>query len=217
MLKVFSILGIVGGLLCCTGDLFLDLKGRGNQKLGKTKNIESNWEKMSYWRFGLSMLLALFGDALVAFGLYSLCAQLYSAVHQIFAFVTFSLGLLGVTGGVFVHGCCCIQAVVYKAVKEKSNLETADFVLDKFFQQIMPAFAVAYISLLSVSVCMIICSLCGFLNVPKWFALCNSLVFMIFGLTLRKINPVLFQDLPGIIMPSFGLSMIGLMGLINLL
>ncbi|MBQ4522685.1 MAG: hypothetical protein IJA10_07015 [Lachnospiraceae bacterium] len=31
---MFSILGLVGGLFCCVGDLLFDLKGKGNEKLG---------------------------------------------------------------------------------------------------------------------------------------------------------------------------------------
>ena len=44
---IFSIMGLVGGLLCCTGYLLFDLKGQGNEKLGTSKNIDSNWSKMS--------------------------------------------------------------------------------------------------------------------------------------------------------------------------
>lgn len=40
---VFSCLGLAGGLLCATGDILFDLKGRGNQKLGTSKNGDSNW------------------------------------------------------------------------------------------------------------------------------------------------------------------------------
>ena len=39
---IFSIMGLVGGLLCCAGDLLFDLKGKGNKKLGASKNIDSN-------------------------------------------------------------------------------------------------------------------------------------------------------------------------------
>mgnify|MGYP004494137187 FL=1 len=39
---IFSIMGLVGGILCCIGDLFFDLKGKGNEKLGTSKNIDSN-------------------------------------------------------------------------------------------------------------------------------------------------------------------------------
>lgn len=31
---VFAIMGIIGGLFTATGDMLLDLKGKGNQKLG---------------------------------------------------------------------------------------------------------------------------------------------------------------------------------------
>ena len=55
MYLVFSILGLIGGLLCCVGDVLFDLKGKGNEKLGTSKNIDSNWVKMADWRFGLSM------------------------------------------------------------------------------------------------------------------------------------------------------------------
>ena len=34
---IFSIMGLVGGLLCCAGDLLFDLKGKGNKKLGTSK------------------------------------------------------------------------------------------------------------------------------------------------------------------------------------
>ena len=46
---IFSIMALIGGLLCCVGDILFDLKGKGNQKLGKSKNIDSNWSKMSEW------------------------------------------------------------------------------------------------------------------------------------------------------------------------
>lgn len=32
---VLAIIGIVGGILCATADLFLDIKGPDNRKLGK--------------------------------------------------------------------------------------------------------------------------------------------------------------------------------------
>ena len=60
---LFSILGLCGGLLCCVGDILFDLKGAGNEKLGTSKNIDSNWMRMSEWRFGASILCAFFGDA----------------------------------------------------------------------------------------------------------------------------------------------------------
>ena len=43
---------LIGGLLCCVGDVLFDLKGKGNEKLGTSKNIDSNLIKMADWRFG---------------------------------------------------------------------------------------------------------------------------------------------------------------------
>jgi hypothetical protein len=40
---IFGIVGLTGGLLCAVADIFLDLKGSGNVKLGKYKFIDSNW------------------------------------------------------------------------------------------------------------------------------------------------------------------------------
>ena len=45
-------------------------------------------------------------------------------------------------------------------------------------------------------------------------AFLNSIIFLISGLTMRKIDGKKFQDLPGIIMPSLGLAMVGLIGIV---
>lgn len=47
MYLAFSLLGLIGGLLCAAGDILFDLKGPGNKKLGTSKNIDSNWTKNS--------------------------------------------------------------------------------------------------------------------------------------------------------------------------
>lgn len=61
MHEVFSVLGIAGVILCAIGDLFLDLKGKGNRKLGTSGFIDSKWVNMAYWRFGVSILFAFAG------------------------------------------------------------------------------------------------------------------------------------------------------------
>ena len=45
----------------------------------------------------------------------------------------------------------------------------------------------------------------------------QKVVFLLIGVTLRKIKKEWFNALPGIIMPSLGLSMIGVIGILNLL
>ena len=62
--------------------------------------------------------------------------------------------------------------------------------------------------------CVMFVDLNDSLGVPKWMTLLNSIVFLIVVVLFRKINPNKFQDLPGIIMPSLGLAMIGVIGIV---
>lgn len=214
MYLVFSILGFIGGLLCCTGDILFDLKGPGNQKLGTSKNIDSNWTKMADWRFGLSIACAMIGDALVGLGFYSLGMQI-AQTHPVIGYLTLGFGYFGSIAGVFIHAFVCMQALIYKGALMHGNLQIADDILEKLYKQITPTFAAGYISLMIPTILEIIAIFNGGLDVPKFCILLNPIVFLIFGLTCRKINPVRFQDLPGIIMPSFGLAMFGLIGILN--
>lgn len=215
MYLVFSILGMLGGLLCCVGDVLFDLKGKGNQKLGTSKNIDSNWLKMADWRFGLSIALALIGDAFVGLGFYSIGMQI-AETHPILGYLTLGCGYFGSIAGIFIHSFVCIQVLIYKGAMIHGNLQIADDILEKLYKQITPTFFAGYITLMIPTVTAIIAILNGALDVPKICVLLNPIVFLIFGLTCRKIDPVKFQDLPGIIMPSFGLAMFGLIGMLNL-
>ena len=214
MYLLFSVLGLIGGLLCCAGDILFDLKGKGNQKLGTSKNIDSNWVKMADWRFGLSIALAMIGDAFVGLGFYSIGMQI-AVTHPIIGYLTLGFGYFGSIAGVFIHAFLCIQALIYKGALIHGDLQIADDILEKIYKQIMPTFMIGYISLMIPTVLIIIAILNGALNVPKLCVLLNPIVFLILGVTCRKIDPVRFQDLPGIIMPSFGLAMFGLIGILN--
>jgi len=78
-------------------------------------------------------------------------------------------------------------------------------------------FLITYIILMIPSICTMIAILIGYLDVPLYFVFCNSVVFLVIGVALRKIKYDWFYDLPGIIMPSLGLAMLGLIGIIHLL
>lgn len=215
---LFSILGLVGGLLCCAGDILFDLKGSGNQKLGKSKNIDSNWLKMAEWRFGVSILLAMFGDIGVGFGFYSIANQIYAS-HSVLAVVLAITGYSGAAGGIFIHASLCMQAVIYKRIMSggEKNFELADHTLEGFYKTVTVPFFLMYIVLMTADICVSGAVLIGALPIPKWTALLNSVVFLLIGWLFRKIDPKRFQDLPGIIMPSLGLAMVGLIGIAALL
>ena len=110
----------------------------------------------------------------------------------------------------------CVQAVIYKRITNngKDNYDIADYTLEGFYKAIYLPFFLSYIVLMSTDICIMIAVLNGSLGVPKWMALLNSIVFLIIGVLFRKINPNKFQDLPGIIMSSLGLAMIGVIGIV---
>lgn len=212
---IFSIMGLIGGLLCCVGDLLFDLKGKGNEKLGTSKNIDSNWSKMAEWRFGLSIMFAMFGVILVGFGFYAI-GDMIRENDIILSNLLLITGFIGCVGGLFVHSLLCLQAVIYKRITDngKTNFELADNTLEGCYKAIMFPFFLAYIILMIADICIAVAVLNGSLGVPKWMALLNSIVFLIIGVLFRKVNPDKFQDLPGIIMPSLGLAMVGVIGIV---
>ena len=141
----FCIMGLIGGLMCCIGDILFDLKGKGNQKLGTSKNIDSNWSKMSEWRFGLSIIFAMFGVILVGFGFYAIASMIKES-NTLMSNLILITGFIGCVGGLFVHSSLCIQAVIYKRITNngKTNFEIADNTLEGFYKAIIFPFALTY-------------------------------------------------------------------------
>ena len=86
----------------------------------------------------------------------------------------------------------------------------------RFRASILVAF-LGYAFMLVAAICVIVAILKGFLDVPKWFVLLNPFVFLLVGVGFRKIKPVWFYDRPGIVMPSLGMGMFGLIAIVNML
>lgn len=215
---IFSIMALVGGLLCSIGDILFDLKGKGNKKLGTSKNIDSNWSKMKEVRFKLSIIFAMFGVILLGFGFYAI-SDMVKESNVMLSNIILITGFIGCVGGLFVHSLLCVQAIIYKRITDngKTNFEIANNTLEGFYSAIMFPFMLLYVTLMIADILVSVSILTGALSVPKWMALLNSVVFLIIGVLFRKINPDKFQDLPGIIMPSLGLSMIGVIGIVSYL
>lgn len=136
---ILSIMGLVGGLLCCIGDVLFDLKGHGNEKLGTSKNIDSNWSKMAEWRFGLSILCTMIVIILIGFGFYAI-ADMIRGNNLLLSNLILITGFIGCVGGLFVHSMLCVQAVIYKRITNngKDNYDIANNTLKGFYKAIYP-------------------------------------------------------------------------------
>lgn len=210
MYMTLSVLGLIGGVLCAIGDMLLDLKGKGNQKLGKNGLVDSKWEYMSEWRFKVSVLVVMIAVPLYATGLWSLSEQIGGTIGVILKPITF----WGSMGGFFIHAFLCLMPIVYKNSADKEQAVT---LIDKMYSTIKIPFLILYFVLtLATTVLVEIAIVNGSLDVPWFCMLLNPIVFLIVGISLRFVKYELFCDLPGICMPSLGLGMFGLIGMINL-
>lgn len=100
---------------------------------------------------------------------------------------------------------------------KRGTLEIADDALETLYKQIMPTFFVSYLILMIPTISTLIAIFSGALAVPMWCILLNPIIFLMIGIGFRKIDPVRFQDLPGICMPSLGLSMLCFIGIIHMI
>ncbi len=210
---VFGWLGLLGGLLTATGDMLLDLKGRDNKKLGKHGFIESAWDTMAAWRFKASILLAASGVPLYFLGITSLAMQM---ANKAFALVFWIVALVGAIGGFFIHALICIYPLFYKQLRETQSFDEMEAVLNVGYAAVkIPFFAQFALLVFGSSVMFIIAVIMGYLSLPVWAIAFSPLCLMIVGVLLRVIQRNWFYDLPGIIMPSLGLGLLGLMAAVN--
>lgn len=204
-----GIIGIAGGVSCAIGDILFDYLGPGNETIGTYGIIESNWLIMPEWRFTASILLASIGVILYFWGLVAMKNQL-SEKSQKAANVFWWSASAGSLGGIFIHASICYMPIIYKTIVPVTNAELAEQVINKIYKAIEIPFFFLYTCLVVIpSIVIVIAILKKQLYVPQWFIVLNPLVFLIIGMCFRLINPVLFADLPGIVMPSLGLGAIG--------
>lgn len=215
MTFTFGFLGIIGGIICACGDILLDLKGKDNMKSGKYQIIDSKWKDMKMWRFKLSIILVMMGVPLYFLGLTSMAIQL-TAKSSIFSLIFWIVSVVGSIGGFFIHVFICLLPIIYKTMYTKVEFSELENVINTIFTSVKIPFIFMYIMLVGVTSIMITCAIfMGYLSISPFFILLTPLCLMIVGVTLRKLKYDWFFDLPGIIMPSIGLGMIGLMAVLN--
>jgi hypothetical protein len=213
---VFGIFGIIGGLLCAFADILFDLKGKNNVKSGPAKIIDSNWQIMSEWRFNASILAAALGAPLFLLGFLGMTNQLAQSDKTVAAvFLAFSV--IGASGGLFIHASVCLLPIISKTLtKSGVNKDIVETVCAKIYNAVkIPLFAMFISLVIATSATLIYAIISGCLNVPFVFVILNPLGLILTGWLFRLINKRAFSDLPGIIMPSVGIAMIGLMTALN--
>lgn len=210
-----GLIGLVGGFLCAIADILLDFKGTDNQKIGKYKIMDSNWGKMGKWRFSASIIVAAIAIPMYFIGILALKNEIYLK-NEFLANVFWISGIVGVTGGLFIHATLCYFPIIYKKLHIENKEQLADELISDIFNSIKIPFFILFLLLTVVtSIIMIIALLRGYLKLPYCFFILNPLGLMLIGIVLRKINHRLFCDLPGICMASLGLGMFGLAAALN--
>ncbi|MFI3175202.1 MAG: DUF6796 family protein [Bacillota bacterium] len=214
---LYPILGILGGLLCATGDLLLDLKGKDNRMIDANKMISSNWISMKRWRFLVSIILALFGVPLIMLGGISLAEQISNSNESLGNMFYLSV-LIGSMGGFFIHTILCIVPILFQELRKITDEEKSCYIILVIWKAVCIPFLSLYLILILLgSILLITAIIKGYLFVPLWCVCLNPLCFSVIGVLLRKIFPKYCYELPGICMPSLGLSMFGVITLIHLL
>ncbi len=212
---VLAIIGIVGGVLCATADLFLDLKGPDNRKLGKMGVIDSAWERMAHFRFVLSGILAMFAVPMYSCGFISLM-QL-DGNYAISAMILRIIFLCGAMGGFMIHIFLCLQPTIYQIIMKKNDQELAEEVINSIFRQIYVPFFTLYTMLVIIPAIAVMAFIIkGVLPLPLWCVLLNPVVFQIIGFILRATKLKIFIDAPSCCAASLGLAAYGVLALISL-
>ena len=212
---VLAIIGIIGGLMCAVGDLFLDLKGAENEKKGKLKVIDSMWEVMPHYRFVTSTILAFFAVPMYCCGILAL-GNIMHPQNEMFTMAFKAIALIGAMGGFMIHTFLNLCPTVYQIVKKDSSFELAEKVINSIFRQIYFPFFTGYIMLVIIPAGMIVYSvLTGIISAPWWGIFLNPVVFQIVGLLLRATGLKCFIDAPSCCAASLGLASYGLLALIS--
>lgn len=212
--SILAIIGILGGIICAISDLFLDLKGPDNKKLGKMKIIDSKWEHMPHYRFVVSTILALFAVPMYCCAIIALTNTVASTA-PVYASSLKVIFLIGAMGGFMLHTFVNMCPTIYQIIIKKADFELADEVIGKVFRQIYVPFFGCYVLLVIAPSIMIVYGIItGIITAPLWCICLNPVVFQIAGLLLRATKLHCFIDAPSCCAASLGLASYGVLALI---
>ena len=211
-----GMIGLCGGLLCAVADILLDLKGKGNQKHGPGGVMDSNWAKMSLWRFKASTWLAALSVPMYLTGLIALYHQIAQG-NQVIANGFGLCAAVGVCGGLFIHAVLCYLPIISKTLSaEQVSPEPIEKVIHALYKTTLVPLLVFWLLLVvGTSGFASYAILTGVLHLPWYFVFFTPTSFVLAGILLRLMNKETFADLPGICSASLGLGMLGLMAALN--
>ena len=216
MNTILAVIGIIGGLLCATADLLLDLKGPKNKKLGKMGVIDSEWKNMAHWRFVWSGILAMFAVPMYSCGFIALMMTLH-AEHPVISTVLSIIFLIGAMGGFMIHTFLCQQPTIYRKIIAKADGKLAEDVIQSVFKQIYVPFFTLYSMLVIIpAIAVIVLIIMGFIHAPIWCVILNPVVFQLVGFLFRATKLDIFIDAPSCCAASMGLASYGLLALLCL-
>ncbi|SEO43546.1 hypothetical protein SAMN04488134_107134 [Amphibacillus marinus] len=218
MAFIFGILGFLGGILCAIGDVLFDYKSKLNEKLGRDKLIERDWADMAKWRFKLSIGLATIGVPLFALGLMSLAMQL-AENNSLFATIFWLISLVGITGGTFIHIMLCCFPIIYKTMLAKGcTFDQIEATLSDLYHAVkIPFFSLYFCLVIVPSIAVSYAIVVNYLALPNWTISLMPVSLMVIGGLLRVVKQDWFANFPGIIMPSLGMGLLGLLAAIHAL
>jgi len=213
-ITVLAIIGIIGGILCAVADLFLDLKGPDNRKIGNLKVIDSKWEEMPHYRFVVSTVLAMFAVPMYCAGFVAL-SNIMAENAPTFATCFKVIGLVGAMGGFLIHTFLNMCPTIYQIIIKESGFELAEKVINAIFRQIYVPFFTCYTMLVIIpSVMAIYAIIAGVIAVPLWCIVLNPVVFQVIGIGFRATKLKCFIDAPSCCAASLGLASFGALALI---
>lgn len=196
------------GLAACVSAFFLSLADfllEFNPSYGVSTSdiVEPAWATMAAWRFSASLSLCAFFIPLYLCGFYLLYVVIRQTNKKVALLVSlcFSYGL--VMGAPLVHAVMALNPLIYQyGLRQGISVEILVSLIEKQITgAILPVFIVHYLVtwVLAPSI-LFVHIISGKSNLPRWSALLNPLVFLIFGMAGLAILPGLFKYLtPGII------------------
>ena len=184
------LVGMIGVCICIAATWVSSLYGKGNVTNGY---IQSNWPKMSFFRFELSIIMSSIGITLYYVGINDYIKVLKTTKRKRGYFDNrmtklFEIGAVAsLISYLFIQGCFIMMALTYKQLYTTS-LMGADLISvteGTFYYVAIPVFAFYIISVVAVSIPYMYYTYIGRLKIPKLFIIFNPLVFLGIGELLK--------------------------------